>query len=573
MPSMNTSHSMPWESFNSPYLSMNMERNVPDLHPLNSHHCPTLRKCPTMDQTATSPSFSLHSMLNGLFSGQNVVDTSRWIVPPPQQLYELMQKWVNPSETSSGKSSVSYLATTRLQQGTSRKVLTATEATVQDLSLNRTLDKWEAGSELNISDPGTFGTLPSPSTNSSPTEVNSTLMRNLTPKDRGRRHPYGTPHQPEIKPPVKPLQSPNIYSPPNLRPSSFANQKPPNFSTEQSGIHPKESLSHAHDNQQPCKETLHRSSKYTPETLPYELSDHSNVSLEHVRQQSMYQYYMYILQQYYYTQYQNWIRSLNQTNHLNNTPSSEFTSAPIQASLGQACQSPGKSNPTAVNLVSSFSVKQSSTSTKQHKLRTVKKDLSGKPLRRTFPCNPDCSKISHSSTHTSPSDLPVSSIVWEDPTANYACKLCNKTYSQASALKMHVRTHTLPCRCAHCGKSFSRKWLLKGHERTHTGERPYACTVCGRSFADRSNLRAHMQTHQRDKRYTCCHCPRSFSRMGLLNKHLLQCLGPTGYSVNGSIPSHVRSKEFGKTGECGPSWLDDTRSVGGIRNRLNFKRH
>ncbi|KAF6775209.1 hypothetical protein AHF37_05095 [Paragonimus kellicotti] len=468
---------------------------------------------------------------------------------------------------------MSNLTTNRLQQGTPRKVLTTTEAAVQDLSLNRTLDKWEAGSELNISDPGTFGTLPSPSTNSSPTEMNSTLMRNLTPKDRGRRPPCETPHQLETKPLVKHFQSPDIYSPPNLRPSSFTNQKPPHFGSDQSSIHPKESLSHVHVNQQPCKETLHPSTRYVPEIVPCEPSDHSNVSLERVRQQSMYQYYMYILQHYYYTQYQNWIRLLSQSNHLNNAQSSEFPSAPAQAPLGQACQSLGKSHPTAVTLISPSSVKQSSTSTKPYKLRGVRKDLSGKPIRRTFPCNPDGSKTSNSSTHTSPSDLPGTDMTWEDPTANYACKLCNKTYSQASALKMHVRTHTLPCRCAHCGKSFSRKWLLKGHERTHTGERPYACTVCGRSFADRSNLRAHMQTHQRDKRYTCCHCPRSFSRMGLLNKHLIQCLGPTGYSLNESSASHVRTNEFGKTGECGPSWLDDTHSLGGMRNRLNFKRH
>ncbi|VEL18262.1 unnamed protein product [Protopolystoma xenopodis] len=103
---------------------------------------------------------------------------------------------------------------------------------------------------------------------------------------------------------------------------------------------------------------------------------------------------------------------------------------------------------------------------------------------------------------------------------HFTCRVCAKAYTQASALKMHIRTHTLPCRCERCGKSFSRKWLLKGHERTHTGERPYHCQLCSRSFADRSNLRAHMQTHQRDKRYRCPTCPRSFSRMGLLNKHL-----------------------------------------------------
>ncbi|KAL7057303.1 hypothetical protein AAHC03_019228 [Spirometra sp. Aus1] len=106
--------------------------------------------------------------------------------------------------------------------------------------------------------------------------------------------------------------------------------------------------------------------------------------------------------------------------------------------------------------------------------------------------------------------------------APHACRLCDKVYSQPSALKMHVRTHTLPCQCTYCGKSFSRKWLLKGHERTHTGERPYQCATCHRCFADRSNLRAHMQTHQSDKRYKCSACPRSFSRMGLLYKHYSQ---------------------------------------------------
>jgi len=101
----------------------------------------------------------------------------------------------------------------------------------------------------------------------------------------------------------------------------------------------------------------------------------------------------------------------------------------------------------------------------------------------------------------------------------FTCKHCDKIYVSLGALKMHIRTHTLPCKCKICGKAFSRPWLLQGHIRTHTGERPYVCSVCSRAFADRSNLRAHMQTHAEVKKYSCSRCARSFSRMSLLVKH------------------------------------------------------
>ncbi|KAK2164347.1 hypothetical protein LSH36_65g05004 [Paralvinella palmiformis] len=101
----------------------------------------------------------------------------------------------------------------------------------------------------------------------------------------------------------------------------------------------------------------------------------------------------------------------------------------------------------------------------------------------------------------------------------FSCQHCDKTYTSMGALKMHIRTHTLPCKCQICGKAFSRPWLLQGHIRTHTGEKPFQCTHCGRSFADRSNLRAHLQTHSDVKKYSCKHCSKTFSRMSLLVKH------------------------------------------------------
>ncbi|CAG0883850.1 unnamed protein product [Darwinula stevensoni] len=102
---------------------------------------------------------------------------------------------------------------------------------------------------------------------------------------------------------------------------------------------------------------------------------------------------------------------------------------------------------------------------------------------------------------------------------SFSCKYCEKVYVSLGALKMHIRTHTLPCKCKLCGKAFSRPWLLQGHIRTHTGEKPFSCPQCMRAFADRSNLRAHMQTHSDVKKYSCKVCKKTFSRMSLLHKH------------------------------------------------------
>ncbi|EUB63134.1 Protein escargot [Echinococcus granulosus] len=154
---------------------------------------------------------------------------------------------------------------------------------------------------------------------------------------------------------------------------------------------------------------------------------------------------------------------------------------------------------------------------------------------RLTPPSPESPDPDEHASSLSPSSSAIS--------RQYTCHVCAKIYYSMSALKMHIRTHTLPCKCNICGKAFSRMWLLNGHLRTHTGEKPFACRVCQRAFADRSNLRAHMQTHSEVKRYRCEECGKTFSRMGLLTKHTRSGCS-TQLSTGSPPPQQVDSSQL-----------------------------
>uniref|UniRef100_A0A182QF16 Protein krueppel n=1 Tax=Anopheles farauti TaxID=69004 RepID=A0A182QF16_9DIPT len=102
----------------------------------------------------------------------------------------------------------------------------------------------------------------------------------------------------------------------------------------------------------------------------------------------------------------------------------------------------------------------------------------------------------------------------------WACDKCDKTFTQAQALRRHCRVHDESGKarrhCTYCERSFLRSDDLVRHLRTHTNERPYKCDQCTKTFKQCSELKEHRLTHSSEKQFKCTECGKHFaSRNGL----------------------------------------------------------
>ncbi|XP_069668751.1 uncharacterized protein [Periplaneta americana] len=119
---------------------------------------------------------------------------------------------------------------------------------------------------------------------------------------------------------------------------------------------------------------------------------------------------------------------------------------------------------------------------------------------------------------------------------SYQCEICGKGFIQKNHLIRHMKVHdnskdmknTKPFLCGKCPRTFKTENKLESHtkiEHQEPGERPYSCEICNKRFAGRSTVIYHRRAHTGERPHRCSTCGKSFMRPDALRQHLTSHTG------------------------------------------------
>ena len=166
---------------------------------------------------------------------------------------------------------------------------------------------------------------------------------------------------------------------------------------------------------------------------------------------------------------------------------------------------------------------------------------------------------------------------------NSVCKICDKSFVQASSLIRHVsciHDREIVYKCDHCTYETCDKYAFNRHIKSmHEGYKRFKCGFCVKSFFDSERLKRHVTcVHEKLKNYKCNYCTKAFGQKGVLKSHISaihdqvkfdceKCSFRTSYRE--SLDRHMKLRHIKKSMHegynkfkcdfCSKSFLDNVR--------------